>query len=88
MIIYALIAAAIAALFVPWKKGSVQPASLPFDLSSVDAVPAKPVGIAYLDAVASLQTVQRRLIQTGQLDEEQRVALDTLTLALSAASEQ
>lgn len=87
MIIYALIAAAIAALFVPWKKGS-PPAPLPFDLSSVDVVPAKPAGIAYLDSVASLQTVQRRLIQTGQLDEEQRVALDTLTLALSAASEQ
>lgn len=86
MISWALIAAAAIALLWPLKK----PAKAPpvYDLSPIEREPAKPRVPLYLDAVACLQTVQRRLSATGHMDDDQRAAIDTLTLALTAGSDQ
>ena len=87
MIIYVLLAAAAAALFLPWpesKKSSI-------DLSKLDApAPSEPVRKApsYIESVACLQTVQKRLAHTDDLEDEQREALNVLVLALSSGSDQ
>ena len=87
MIIYVLLAAAALALFMPWplRKDS-KPA---LDLSKYDnPVPAQPRQPQYIQAVASLQTVQKRLSHTEHLDEEQQEAINVLALALTAGSDQ
>lgn len=85
MIMYALIAAAAIALLWPSQKPKKAPPA--FDMSSLEQPPLPRVPL-YLDAVSSLQTVQKRLAATDCLDDEQRSAIDTLTLALSAGSSQ
>ena len=83
MIIYSLIAAAALVLLWPKQLQRKQPALPKLELprSVIDAVPVRTD--SYIEAVAALQTVQRRLVSTGLLDEDQVAAVDTLTLALS-----
>lgn len=85
MIMYALIAAAAVALLWPSQKPKARPT---FNPTPLEVTPPKPRVPLYLDAVASLQTVQRRLAATDNLDDDQRAAIDTLTLALTAGSDQ
>lgn len=83
MIAYALIAAAAVALLWPSKK---------IDNKVIDLLEDKPVKqperkhITYLDAVACLQKVSKRLESTQELEDEQREALEVITLALSRGS--
>jgi hypothetical protein len=46
------------------------------------------VGTNFQAAIADLAIVRRRLIETKQLDDKSRAAIDTLTLALVAGSDQ
>ena len=85
MIAYALIAAAGIALLWPSKK----PKPSDIDLGKlVDDKPVVPAskGITYIQSVASLQNVQKRLEATEELDEEQREAINVITLALVRGS--
>jgi hypothetical protein len=86
MIIYVLIAAAVVTLFWPTKK---KPSAAPtLDLSRYDERPVKLKAPAYIQSVAALQTVQKRLAHTEHLDEEQQEAINVLALALTAGSDQ
>jgi hypothetical protein len=87
MIIYVLLIAAAIALFMPWPLAMKEKPSL--DLSKYDdPVPAKPKTPLYIESVAALQTVQKRLSHTEDLDEEQQEAINVLALALTAGSGQ
>lgn len=44
--------------------------------------------LSYTEAINHLASVRRRLIDTAALDEEQRKAIDVLTLALVDGSDQ
>lgn len=80
MILWILIAAA--AVTMLWPSAPKQ---------KQDYVPdaAGPtVGVGYIEAVASLQSVRSRLVQTDLLDESVSEALSTLTLALQHGSDQ
>jgi len=81
---WALIIAGVVVLFWPNKKSGEFKPHVP-DTIAPDA-PAKTT--KYIDSVAALQTVRERLLVTDQLDEEQQEAINTLTLALVAGSEQ
>jgi hypothetical protein len=85
MIAYALIAAAgIALLWPSTKKPKVD-----FDLGKLEGekvIPAAPKQITYIQAVAALQTVQKRLDATEELDEDQCEAINVITLALVRGS--
>jgi hypothetical protein len=48
----------------------------------------RPAGIGYQKAIADLANVRRRLADTKQLDDKVKAAIDTLTLALVAGSDQ
>jgi hypothetical protein len=90
MIIYVLIAAAVVTLFWPTKK---KPSAAPtLDFSKYDglaeSVRVKLKAPAYIQSVAALQTVQKRLAHTEHLDEEQQEAINVLALALTAGSDQ
>ena len=53
--------------------------------------PAQPVsqpGPTYQSAIADLANVRRRLMQTQKLDDKVKSAIDTLTLALVAGSDE
>lgn len=79
MLVMLLIAAACAILLWP---------APPAGISNPFAVPASPKrGPDYMEAVAALQTVRTRLVQTGALDAEQQKAVDALTLALVSGSD-
>jgi hypothetical protein len=53
------------------------------------AMPAhRPAGPTYQGAIADLAVVRLRLLETQQLTEQARAAIDTLTLALVAGSDQ
>jgi hypothetical protein len=77
-----LIAAGIALLLWP-SSTSVE--SSPY--VSAPYVPATPRAPTYLDAVSALQTVRHRLVETEQISEAERTAIDSLTLALVRGSE-
>ena len=83
MIAYALIAEAAVALLWPTPKTNKKSVDL-----LEDSQPRQPErrGITYLDAVACLQKVSKRLEATEELDEDQREALEVITLALSRGS--
>ena len=78
MTVWLLLAAAAAVLLWPSKL----PEQVPF----LAQVPTDK-GHSYIDAVAALQLVRQRLIDTQQLAEEQQAAVDSLTLALVHGSE-
>lgn len=80
MIPYLLVGAALLLLFSPWaiKLGA--------DLLAVK--PAAPRGVGYQAAIADLANVRKRLVETKTLDDAARKAIDTLTLALVAGSDQ
>lgn len=50
-------------------------------------LPAKRSGTSYITAVENLGLVRTRLVQTECLNEPQKAAIDTLTLALVGGSE-
>jgi hypothetical protein len=74
-----LIAPAIAARI---KRKASSPTS--WDLLEVQR-PAVPT---FIEATSDLSNVRKRLNSTGHLDEDQREAIDTLQLALTAGSDQ
>jgi hypothetical protein len=78
-----LVGSALLLLFSPWmlKLGANVLASKPV------AKPAGP-GVAYQRAMADLATVRRRLVETKHLDDKVKAAIDTITLALVAGSDQ
>jgi hypothetical protein len=80
MIPYLLVGAALLLLFSPWmlKAGA----------SILVAQPGKPAAPTYQSAIGDLARVRARLLQTRQLGDDQRAAIDTLTLALVAGSDQ
>ena len=85
MIIYVLLAAAALALFLPWPLRKASKPAL--DLSRYDdPVEPKTKHPQYIQAVASLQTVQKRLSHTEHLDDDQQEAINVLALALTAGS--
>lgn len=78
-----LVGSALLLLFSPWMLkagvGILVPPS---------TVKAAAPGVTYQRAMADLATVRRRLIETKQLDDAAKKAIDTLTLALVAGSDQ
>ena len=71
-------------LFVQWAIGLWQDDSI--------VPPPKPleeaIAPSYRDAIANLATVRLRLLGTAKLGDEQKKAIDTLTLALVDGSDQ
>lgn len=49
---------------------------------------SKPAGPTYQGAISDLAVVRRRLLETQQLTDAAKQAIDTLTLALVAGSDQ
>lgn len=78
MIPYLLVGAALLLLFSPWA----------LRLGAQVASPAASRGIGYQAAIADLANVRKRLADTKALDDAARKAIDTLTLALVAGSDQ
>lgn len=87
MTILALVAVAVVLLLLPSPKKPVPPMFSLVPTQQTDPAPALPKQVQYLDAVASLQSVRHRLVATDQLGEEQREAINVLTLALVGGSE-
>lgn len=84
MITYAILAAAAALLFWPNRK-SERPqlhTPSPFDLPS--PVKGHP---GYQASIMALTLVRQRLIATDALSDDQKAAIDTLTLSLVAGSD-
>ena len=86
MIVYALVCAAILCLVWPSSKKATAPMLDLDTLPPEQPVPYAPPETQYIEAVAALQVVQTRLHNTGQLDDDQRDAINTLALALTAGS--
>lgn len=78
-----LVGSALLLLFSPWMIG--QAIRL---LGTGDMPRAASEGVSYQSAMADLASVRRRLLQTKQLDDKVKAAIDTLTLALVAGSDQ
>lgn len=83
MIVWVLVAAAAVLLFWPPAKQAANP----YTPSPAELAPPQPRIPTYIDAVACLQTVRHRLVETEQLGEAQQDAIDTITLALVRGSE-
>jgi hypothetical protein len=80
MIAFFLVGAALLLLFSPW--------AVKLGAQVLTAKPAAPRGIGYQAAIADLANVRKRLADTNTLDDKARAAIDTLTLALVAGSDQ
>ena len=80
MIPYLLVGAALLLLFSPW--------ALRLGAQVLTAKPVAARGIGYQAAIADLANVRKRLADTSTLDEKAKAAIDTLTLALVAGSDQ
>jgi hypothetical protein len=78
-----LVGSALLLLFSPWML------SLAVRLLSGDLTrsPARPTAISYQGSMADLANVRKRLLDTNQLDDKVKAAIDTLTLALVAGSD-
>jgi hypothetical protein len=76
-----LVGSALLLLFSPWmlKAGA--------SLLTTPSAP-RPAVIGYQKAMADLASVRRRLVDTKTLDDATKKAIDTLTLALVAGSDQ
>jgi hypothetical protein len=82
-----LVGSALLLLFSPWMIG------LAIRLLGTGDMPyaspaALPAGPTYQSAIADLAHVRLRLLKTDKLDEPAKKAVDTLTLALVAGSDQ
>jgi hypothetical protein len=81
----ALLAVAAGVFFLPQSK-KPQPSFV------VTPAPTEPVlaakTVSYAGAISDLANVRKRLIQTSTLADEQKKAIDILTLALVAGSDQ
>ena len=82
MISSLLVGAALLLLFSPWmlRAGA--------NVLAAPAIQKPAAGIGYQKAIADLANVRRRLADTKQLDDKVKAAIDTLTLALVAGSDQ
>ena len=82
MISSLLVGAALLLLFSPWalKAGA--------NLLTTPTLPKPAAGVGYQKAIADLANVRKRLSSTQQLDDKVKTAIDTLTLALVAGSDQ
>lgn len=78
-----LVGSALLLLFSPWMIG--QAIRL---LGTGDLPQSAPAGVGYQAAMKDLASVRLRLLQTKQLDDKAKSAIDTLTLALVAGSDQ
>lgn len=82
---YAILAAAAALLFWPTSRKSERasvPSPSPFDIPS----PTKGHP-GYQSSIMALTLVRQRLIATDSLADEEKAAIDTLTLSLVAGSD-
>jgi len=61
-----------------WQDGSTVPPPKPLE---------EAIAPSYQDAIANLATVRLRLLSTDGLQDEQKKAIDTLTLALVSGSD-
>ena len=86
MIVYALIAAAALALLWPSKLVPKKPTINIDELDKIKPIQPERHAVKYLEAVACLQKVAKRLELTEELDDEQKEALEVITLALSRGS--
>ena len=86
MIVYALIAAAALALLWPSKLVPKKPTINIDELDNIKPIQPERHTVKYLEAVACLQKVAKRLELTEELDDEQKEALEVITLALSRGS--
>lgn len=78
MIVWLLIAAAVALLAIPVAKPIPNPFSKPEKSSAIPS---------YMDSIAALQLVRNRLIGTEKLSDEQQAAIDCLALSLVGGSD-
>lgn len=84
MSIFGLLAAAAAVLF--WPKPKPTPSI--FTPSPAEITPPVQRGPTYQEAIGNLANVRKRLVDTDTLGEGEKEAIDTLTLALVAGSDQ
>jgi len=82
MIPYLLVGAALLLLFSPWAI------RLGAQVLTAKVPASAPRGIGYQSAIADLANVRRRLLETKTLDDAAKKAIDVLTLALVAGSDQ
>lgn len=82
MISSILVGAALLLLFSPFalKTGA--------NLLTTPSLPKQSAGVGYQKAMADLASVRKRLADTKTLDDATKKAIDTLTLALVAGSDQ
>lgn len=79
-----LVGSALLVLFSPWMIA--QAVRL---LGGVSQQPGKAgSGVTYQRSMADLASVRLRLLETQQLDDKVKAAIDTLTLALVSGSDQ
>lgn len=79
-----LVGSALLLLFSPWAL-SYAVRILAGDLPQTAS---KPAVISYQSAMANLANVRQRLLRTQELDDKTKAAIDTLTMALVAGSDQ
>lgn len=82
MIASLLVGSALLLLFSPWVIAQA------VRLFPAPGVAASPAGVSYQAAISDLASVRKRLSATQQLDDKSKAAIDTLTLALVAGSDQ
>lgn len=82
MIASILVGSALLLLFSPWVIAQAA------RLFAAPGVGAPRAGVTYQSAMTDLANVRRRLLDTKQLDDKVKAAIDTLTLALVAGSDQ
>ena len=82
--ILGLLAAAGAVLF--WPKPKPSPSI--FTPSPAEIAPPQPRVPTYQEAIGNLANVRKRLVDTDTLGDGEKEAIDTLTLALVAGSDQ
>lgn len=83
MIASILVGSALLLLFSPWVIA--QAVRL---FGSTPAMGGPVAGVTYQASMADLANVRLRLLETKQLDDKVKAAIDTLTLALVAGSDQ
>lgn len=82
MIASILVGSALLVLFSPWVIAQAA------KLFSAQAAVSPRAGVTYQASMANLANVRLRLLETEQLDDKAKSAIDTLTLALVAGSDQ
>jgi hypothetical protein len=80
-----LVGSALLVLFSPWM---IAKAVHLLGHGDIPYAPKTAAAVSYQKAMADLATVRLRLLETKQLDDKVKAAIDTLTLALVAGSDQ